>query len=331
MSFDEKFYRTAENEINARRAGNERVLAANEREIKQKFPEIYALNRSLAGTTGKLFRLINEHKSKEEFEAAFAELEAENLRLQTQLRQSLVRMGYAPDYLDLHYSCSLCRDTGVYDGRRCECFMEAVKRAAAADLNRSSPLNLSDFSDFSLMYYDDKQITPMGATAREIMAENLDYCRNYAENFHLPCDGILMRGRTGLGKTHLSLSIAGVVINKGYSVIYGSAPDLFRKAEQEHFGREDGNTVPMLMDSDLLILDDIGAEFESKFYSSLFYNIINNRMNAAKPTIVSTNLEISELITRYGERTVSRLATMDELIFAGTDVRLQRRTGGIKN
>ena len=45
----------------------------------------------------------------------------------------------------------------------------------------------------------------------------------------------------------MSLSIAKVVLAKGYSVIYGSAPDLFRKAEQEHFGREDGNTVEMLL------------------------------------------------------------------------------------
>ena len=203
--------------------------------------------------------------------------------------------------------------------------MDVVRRAAAEELNNNSPLKLCKFSDFSLRYYDDKKSDRSGGMSpREIMAENLEFCRNYAENFHLPCNGIVMRGGTGLGKTHLSLSIAGEVIKKGYSVIYGSAPDLFRKAEQEHFNRQDGNTVETLLSADLLILDDIGAEFESKFYCSVFYNILNNRMNAAKPTIISTNCDLNELLSRYGDRIVSRLQTMDMLMFEGVDVRIIR-------
>ena len=98
----------------------------------------------------------------------------------------------------------------------------------------------------------------------------------------------------------------------------------FGKAEKEHFGGKERETIDILLNADLLILDDIGAEFESKFYNSLFYNILNNRMNAAKPTIISTNCELNELLQRYGDRIVSRLKTMDDLIFLGTDVRILR-------
>ena len=47
-------------------------------------------------------------------------------------------------------------------------------------------------------------------------------------------------------------------------------------------------------------------------------------MNAALPIIVSTNLELPELQTRYGDRITSRLMTMENLIFVGSDVRVRK-------
>lgn len=332
MSFDSKFYLMAENELNNRRTRNERLLTASEREIQEKHPDVYEIHRKVSTAGARIIELVMNRDP--DVKAKMAVIEEENLQLQEKLKQALVRKGYAPDFLEMQYTCKLCKDTGVLNGRRCQCFMEVVKREAANELNQSSPMQLSDFNDFSLSYYDDKQLTSYGVTAREIMADNLDFCRTYAADFHLPCNGIVMKGGTGLGKTHLSLSIAKEVIGKGYSVIYGSAPDLFRKAEQEQFGRSDGNTIDMLLDVDLLILDDVGAEFESKFYNSVLYNIVNNRMNAARPTIISTNMDFGELLARYGERIVSRLKTMDDLTFVGTDIRFLRRgavpSGGIK-
>lgn len=322
MSFDAKYFQLAEREISDRKTRNERQLELNRREIAEKYPEIAEIDRRLMLTGSKLIKLIIDHDK--DFERKLGELEADNLSCRRKLSEALVRAGKRPDYLEKQCVCKKCGDSGVLDGKRCECFMEIVRRAAAADLNKTSPMRISEFSDFSLNYYDDKQQTYLGCTARDVMSENLDFCKKYAENFHLPCNGILMRGGTGLGKTHLSLSIAGELIKKNYSVIYGSAPDLFRRAEQEHFGRENGNTVETLLEADLLILDDIGAEFESRFYSSVFYNILNNRINAAKPTIISTNCDLNELLARYGERTVSRIKTMDDLIFIGNDVRLMR-------
>lgn len=319
MSFDSRYFQLAEDEMNERRLRNQRILERNEREIEEKCPEAYAISRELSLTSAKLISFILNHE--EDFERKLSELETKNELLQEGLKQALARNGYPADFLDNPCTCKKCGDTGKYEGRRCDCFMEIVKKSAAEDINKNSPMSLSDFADFSLSYYDDKQPTPIGCTAREVMKNNLDYCKKYAGDFHLPCNGILMCGATGLGKTHLSLSIANEVIRKGYSVIYGSAPDLFRKCEQEHFGRENGNTIDMLLEADLLILDDLGAEFESKFYNSILYNIINNRMNAVRPTIISTNCETDELKERYGDRISSRLYSMDQLFFVGTDIR----------
>ncbi len=327
MSIDSRFFRQAEAELTERKLRNEKLLAAHEAEIARKSPEIVKIQQDISATASKIITLILNKDT--DFERKFGEIQQQNLFLQQSLKEKLVRLGYPADYLDIPHSCAKCRDTGEVDGKRCSCITEAARRLAAEELNRATPLTLCSFEDFSLAYYDDKQVTPLGCTAREAMNENLKICRQFAENFHLPSSGILMRGATGLGKTHLSLSIANVVLKKGYSVIYGSAPDLFRKIEQEHFGRSEGDTVEMLQGADLLILDDAGAEFESKFYTSVLYGIINNRMNAGVPTIISTNCEYGELNARYGERVLSRFMTLEQLIFVGNDVRIRKKNGGI--
>ena len=86
-------------------------------------------------------------------------------------------------------------------------------------------------------------------------------------------------GGTGLGKTHLSLAIANVAINKGYSVIYGTAQNILGDLQNENFGRLDNLKYREneILDVDLLILDDLGTEFKNAYTVSLLYNIINTR------------------------------------------------------
>ena len=326
MSFDTKFFHIAEDEINQRKLRNERILEQNEREITVKQPEIYKIHRELCLTSAKLISLILGDEP--DFERKLCELETENELLQKRLAESLVRSGYPANFLEMPVTCKKCKDTGKADNRRCECFMEVVKRAAAEEMNATTPLKLSDFSDFDLAYYDDSKKVYANCTEREIMNSNLEFCKKYARDFHLPCNGILMIGNTGLGKTHLSLSIAKEVLSKGYTVVYASTPDLFRKCEQEQFRKAGETTTDTVMEADLLILDDVGAEVESKFNNAFLYNVINNRINALKPTIVSTNSDLNDLKARYGDRVVSRLKTMDDLRFVGSDIRIRRVKNG---
>ena len=82
----------------------------------------------------------------------------------------------------------------------------------------------------------------------------------------------------------------------------------------------------MVCDADLLILDDLGAEFATQFTVSAIYNIINSRILGGKPTIINTNLTLSELRGRYTERIVSRLmGTYSVLNFYGNDIRQLKR------
>jgi DNA replication protein DnaC len=157
------------------------------------------------------------------------------------------------------------------------------------------------------------------------MAEVLEYCRNYAADFDEKSPSLLLRGATGTGKTHTSLAIAREVVERGFGVIYGPMQKLLHQLEKEHFGRDDGNSEDMMIDCDLLILDDLGAEFSTSFYNSCLYNLINSRMLDGKPTIISTNLDKNEILDRYGEQISSRIiGTFVPLTFIGKDIRLIR-------
>ena len=83
--------------------------------------------------------------------------------------------------------------------------------------------------------------------------------------------------------------------------------------------------IPFL-DCDLLILDDLGTEFPSAYVNAALYNIINTRMMAGRPTIISTNLSLKELEQRYSQRFASRVTGYyGKLEFLGKDVRVQKR------
>ena len=87
-----------------------------------------------------------------------------------------------------------------------------------------------------------------------------------------------------------------------------------------------GDTNSQLIACDLLILDDLGMEFPSAYVNAALYNVIDTRMLAKRPTIISTNLTLKELEKRYGERFVSRITgNYGMLEFIGSDIRRQKR------
>lgn len=323
MSYLAKYYAMAEESLNRRRVRSEEVHLEN---IKKAVTEIPQLEKMLAELSNDGVKLASVLVSGGDVKKETRKIAEENIAVQTQIKALLREKNFPDDLLNPIYSCEKCRDTGVFNGKRCSCFMNDVKKFQCEDLNKVSAMNLCSFESFDISYYPESADKESNTSIRRIMEDNFKYCKEYAEDFHIPYGGILMSGKTGLGKTHLSLSIGKEVIEKGYSVIYGSAPDLLRKAEREHFGNDENvNTMRLLQECDLLIFDDLGAEFESKFYNSTIYNILNTRMNAGRPCIVSTNLSNSELNERYGDRITSRLITMEILVFLGNDIRMIKR------
>jgi DNA replication protein DnaC len=321
MNLNAKFYSRAGEEIKRRSEVNKEKLNYRKREIESKIPQYKAIRQEMTKTGAKIFEIIMSGESEETRTEKLTRLQKENLNAQETIKVLLVNNGFEPDYLAEIYTCRKCGDTGVYQNRRCVCFKEIAKRLAAEELNATSPIKLCDFSTFDLGVYAD-------SFTIDKMTRNLNYCKTYAENFHLPCDGIFMQGATGLGKTHLSLAIAKTVISKGYSVIYGSAQKLIGAIVKENFGREsEVDSEELLSKADLLIIDDLGTEVENRYYVSVFYNLLNTRLNAGLPTVINTNCELAQLKKQYGDAIISRILTMECLPFFGEDIRVSRKHG----
>lgn len=251
-----------------------------------------------------------------------------SLILQNEYSAILDKLGFQPTVLEPVYVCEKCADTGYIeqDNRTvvCDCLKKLMADIACENLNAESPLQLCTFDTFKLSYYSDHPDKD-GSVPLNRMSNIFNYCRDYAENFSVSSRSLLMRGATGLGKTHLSLAIANEVIRKGMSVVYVSAPDILSKLEREHFSyqyRDEENTFNALLKCDLLIVDDLGTEFVTPFTVSTVYNLFNSRILSGKPIIMNTNLTLNELLTTYSQRFVSRMmGSCDRLEFIGEDIR----------
>lgn len=294
-------------------------------EINKAYPEIEKIREELKQTSIKLSKIIISKKS--DSKQSLNKLMDENLKAQKKIKDILEKNGYDKDYLEIKHKCKKCSDAGFINGKKCECLLKLIKNIEIKELNKASVLALCDFSNFSLDYYPENCEKTPKINCKKHMEAVLNYCKNYAKKFSLNSKSIFMQGNTGIGKTHLSLSIAKEVISKGFNVVYGSTQDLLREIEKEHFGKEktEKDTLKVLLSTDLLVLDDLGAEFSSQFNISVIHNIINSRMNMGKPTIISSNLETNELVAKYSDRVASRILTFDILGFFGNDIREIKR------
>ena len=193
-------------------------------EINVKIPQIAEINSQLAQTGSRIFTMMQSGKAIEE---QLASLRRENEEAQRLCSQLLVENGYPSDYLDLHYQCEKCSDTGYYNGHYCDCLQKEIAAAAIRKMNESAQLQLCCFDQFSLDYYKGRT-AENGADCYQTMKRILAACEHYAEHFSKESPSLLFVGRTGLGKTHLSLSIAREVLSKGDDVIYDSIRREFR-------------------------------------------------------------------------------------------------------
>lgn len=325
MAYSKEIYTAAYELIQNRRLRAEKEAENRQKVIFENDPETERISRAIASCGIAAAKAVLQGGDVKE---EISKLKVKNLALQEELKNRLLFNGYDANALEPQYTCLKCGDTGYYEEKNktlvCDCMKKALIRCACDALNKTSPLSLCTFDNFSLSYYnmDVEQDAP---SPYEIMTRIYNFCEVYAQNFTPKAKSILMKGATGLGKTHLSLAIANEVIQKGYSVVYVSAPSILSRLEKEHFGNGSGNeeeTLAALMDCDLLIIDDLGTEFITNFSVTEIYNIVNSRLLQGKPVIINTNLTLKEIENAYSQRFLSRVVGCSaKLDFAGKDIR----------
>ena len=140
---------------------------------------------------------------------------------------------------------------------------------------------------------------------------------------------LLFYGDTGVGKTYLTHCIAKALLDKGYSVLYLTAIDLFDIFSKYAFDNDNEadyrEAFSQILDCDLLIIDDLGTELANSFTNSRLFYCINERIILEHSTIISTNLDLQGLMNAYSERIFSRI-TMSYNIYKifGEDIRLKQ-------
>ena len=290
-------------------------------EIHAISPEIKEIDACFPKIGAQIIGLFADKSSAEEKQKKIDALHRESDELKAARKACLEALGYIADYTAPRYTCTKCNDTGYLEFKICDCMKKELTLLGFKNSGLGALLDKQSFENFSLEYYN--------GSDKETMQANLEICKGYADTFSEKSGSILMIGGTGLGKTHLSTSIAATVIKKGFNVQYVTAQNLIDDFIFERYHRsftdDSPNRTDKYFECDLLIIDDFGTEENNQFSVSSFYNLINSRYNNEKPTIINTNVRQNAIVERYTERIASRLfGEYTVLAFPGKDVRMQK-------
>ncbi|MBR6594500.1 MAG: ATP-binding protein [Clostridia bacterium] len=320
MSYDDKMSAFAELNAKREKARAEAELRVKETEVR--IPEIADINRRLAAVGPRLMQLGIE--GGDDFEEKANALHEEHEALICRKHALLEEHGYPRDYDLPVYSCKLCNDSGYVDSRLCSCVREAIVKRAYYSSGLGKALEGQTFETIDMRYYTGN--TESGASVKEQMRYVVGHCKAFATEFSPGKESLLMIGGSGRGKTHLASAIGREVIKKGYSVVYESASNIVNNFEAERFGRAYSNDNQRYFECDLLIIDDLGTEFNTQFTLSVLFNLFNSRIINGVSTVVTTNLSLKEIESLYKERIFSRLSgDFTVLPFCGKDIRRQRK------
>jgi DNA replication protein DnaC len=235
-------------------------------------------------------------------------------------------IGTAPAEPDPEPVCPICKDHGfvrrdvplgdVDFGRAIPCVCREGEMRER--LRRRS--NLGHLTSKSFESFDPEGRDGPVAGA----ADALGHCRAYAE---APPGWLVLTGPYGCGKTHLAAAIANRQIELGNEVFFTVVPDLLDHLRAT-FGPGSDVTYDELFEAvrnvPLLVLDDLGMQSETSWAREKMFQVLNHRLNAELPTVITTNLSVDDM----DERLRTRLKHRDVAVVITIGVRPRRARRG---
>lgn len=300
-----------------RQTRNRHLLEERLRHIYQSIDGYQSLDESVASISvsqGKKM-LAGDNAALEQLKEKLHTLAADRARL-------LVANGYPEDFLQPVYDCPDCKDTGYVNGQKCHCFRQAEISLLYEQSNLKQMLKKENFDTLSYSCFEGEALTAY--------RQSVEKCKNFAANFKTCYQNLFFYGTVGTGKTFLSNCIARECIEKGCSVIYFSASNLFELLSRNAYNYKNQEEMSSLCSDlytcDLLVIDDLGTETATAFTLSHFFTCLNERLLRRKSIIISTNLSLEDCRNRYQDRIFSRITSnFDFCKLTGPDIRMYRK------
>jgi DNA replication protein DnaC len=205
--------------------------------------------------------------------------------------------------------------------RECQCRAQRLKRGRVRGVASVIPARYRGVS------FDRPPVSDM---ARDLQTKAaVGEVRNFVDDLEGRLGagrGLWIFGDTGTGKTTLAMLVSKMALEAGHSVAIYSLPKLLAHIRRTYDSEPGGDSYlaffERLTSVDLLHIDDLGAEKRSDWVLEQLYALINERYEAQRSVLVTTNLPHEELEEQIGSRTVSRLSQIcDEVPLFGDDRR----------
>lgn len=160
--------------------------------------------------------------------------------------------------------------------------------------------------------FRDRELSVFEA-ATQAQQKALNTAVEYANQFGAALDtgrSMVFIGKPGTGKTHLAIGIGLHVMRRGATVYFSTVMRVIRKIKDTWSKDSDlteTQAIKLFTFPDLLILDEVGIQFGSEFEKNILFDIMNERYENRKPTIMLSNLGIDEIKLYLGERVFDRM------------------------
>lgn len=326
MATRTQIYREIQREYDAVRTQKAAELRQRKESLYSRFPRLAEIEDALSLLGVSTAKAVLD--APERIAATMEALKERQKALTEERLEILSAAGISPRVLQMEYDCEKCKDTGYIEDKACICMRRRLMDRLYDQSNVRDAIRLENFDTFDLRLFSNEVIPEEGISPKENAQKNLKTAVAFAEDF--TGENLLLYGGVGRGKTFLCNCIAKDVLERGKTVLYLTAGQMFKRLEEMRFGHGDeeerAEWDDELLDADLLIIDDLGTEFGTVFTASELFRIINDRKLRKKPVVISTNLEISALMEQYSDRVMSRLiGEYTTLKFFGEDIRMKKK------